>query len=43
MLGDTTCVVDIGYHYRALGEKIGDTIEWYWIGSHEDYNNMLKR
>ena len=43
MLSDTICAVDIGYHYRALGEKIGDTIKWYWIGSHEDYNNMLKR
>ncbi len=40
---DTICAVDIGYHYRALGEKIGDTIEWYWIGSHQDYDKMLKR
>ncbi len=40
--GDTTiCAVDIGYHYRALGEKIGDTIEWYWIGSHQDYDKLI--
>jgi hypothetical protein len=40
--GDITiCAVDIGYHYRALGEKIGDTIEWYWIGSHQDYDKLI--
>jgi hypothetical protein len=33
--------VRIGMHYRALGEKGGDTILWFWIGSHEKYNRLL--
>jgi len=32
--------VRIGRSYRALGKRTdADTIVWYWIGSHEDYNN----
>jgi hypothetical protein len=33
--------VSIGW--RACGVKENDTIIWFWIGSHEDYNNLLKR
>jgi hypothetical protein len=33
--------VRIGNSYRALGSKVGDTIIWYWIGSHEDYNHFI--
>ncbi len=33
--------VRIGAHYRALGEKSGDTILWFWIGSHEKYNRLV--
>jgi hypothetical protein len=29
--------------YRAMGEERGDTIVWFWIGSHSDYNNMIKK
>ncbi len=32
----------VGDHYRVLGRMEGDTIIWSWIGSHEDYNNVLK-
>lgn len=32
--------VRIGDHYRALGQRRDDGIEWVWIGSHEDYNNL---
>jgi len=31
----------IGLHYRAVGTKDGDTIYWFFIGSHEDYNHLL--
>jgi len=34
--------VRIGLHYRALGVKQGDTIVWVWIGSHADYDKLLK-
>ena len=33
--------VRIGIYYRALGEKSGDAILWFWIGSHEKYNHLL--
>lgn len=35
--------VRIGNSYRALGLKEKNTIIWFWIGSHEDYNKMLKQ
>ncbi len=34
--------VRIGLSYRALGIKEGNTLIWFWIGSHEDYNNLVK-
>jgi hypothetical protein len=36
--------VDIGRNYRALGVKPQheDTIYWYFIGTHEDYNEEIK-
>ncbi len=33
--------VRIGLSYRAIGIVEGDTIIWFWIGSHEDYNNLI--
>lgn len=27
--------------YRAIYVQDGDTNVWYWIGSHEDYNNFI--
>ena len=33
----------IGLSYRALGVKEGGTIVWFWIGSHEQYNNLIKQ
>ncbi len=32
--------VDKGY--RALGWLEGDTVTWFWIGSHNDYTRLLK-
>ncbi len=32
--------VRIGDHHRAIGHLVGDTVEWVWIGSHEDYNKL---
>jgi hypothetical protein len=32
------CVVRVGDHYHAVGLKEGDTVAWFWIGTHEDYN-----
>ena len=33
--------VRIGLGYRAVGIREGDTIDWYWIGSHADYNRLV--
>ena len=34
------CVVRVGNRYRALGLHEGDVIAWFWIGTHEEYNNF---
>ena len=35
--------VRIGNSYRALAYREGDDFFWFWIGSHEAYNKLLKR
>ena len=37
---NNVCVVRIGDHYRALGLRQADTVLWFWIGTHEDYNRF---
>jgi hypothetical protein len=29
-----------GIHHRAIGFLEGDTVTWFWIGSHEDYDKL---
>ncbi len=29
--------------YRALGVRDGDTVIWFWIGSHADYDDLIPR
>lgn len=29
--------------YRALGRRDGDDMIWLWIGSHAEYDQLLKR
>lgn len=33
----------ISVDYRAVGIIDGDDITWFWIGSHADYDNLLKQ
>ena len=28
--------------YRALGVREGDTVIWFWIGTHGEYDRMLR-
>ena len=35
--------VSVTARYRAIYVVDGDTNVWYWIGSHEDYNNYTGR
>ena len=33
--------VRVGKQYRALGWLESDTVTWFWIGSHADYDNLV--
>jgi len=33
--------VRITINYRALGVLDGDTVTWFWIGSHKDYERYF--
>ena len=35
--------VDVGRSYRAIAYRTGDEFHWFWIGSHEAYNKLLRR
>jgi len=36
--------VRIALNWRALGVRESkNTITWFWIGSHEEYNNLIKK
>ncbi len=36
--------VRVGDHYRALAREQEDqTLVWFWIGTHEEYNGLTKR
>ncbi len=35
--------VRVSLQYRALGVAEGDEIIWFWIGSHAEYDSLLKR
>lgn len=31
----------VGISYRAVASLDGDTLVWFWIGSHADYDKLL--
>lgn len=31
----------IGKRYRAVGERHGETIWWFWIGTHNEFDNLF--
>jgi hypothetical protein len=33
--------VRVSLSYRALGVKEDETMIWFWIGSHEEYNKLI--
>lgn len=35
--------VRIGLHYRALAYEENDTLYWFWIGPHSEYDQLLAR
>jgi hypothetical protein len=38
---ETLFSVRIGRGWRALGLREGDTITWFWIGSHAEYDQLI--
>ncbi len=38
-----TYAARVGLAYRAVGVIVGDGIIWYWIGSHAEYDQLLKQ
>ncbi len=35
--------VRVSDDYRTLGILEGDTVIWYWIGSHDEYMRLLRQ
>ena len=38
---DNVWSVRINDQYRAVGVRTGDTIEWIWIGTHNEFDNLF--
>ena len=34
--------IRVGVHYRALGEVESGTVTWVWIGTHAEYDQLLR-
>lgn len=34
--------VRVGLNYRAIGIQDGNVIIWFWIGSHADYDRLIR-
>ena len=35
--------VRVGLHYRALAVEDGDELLWVWIGSHAEYDRLIRK
>ena len=35
--------LDVGRRHRAIAYRAGEEFHWFWIGSHEAYNKLLRR
>ena len=33
----------VGLHYRALGISDDGAVVWFWIGTHAEYDQLLRR
>jgi hypothetical protein len=34
--------VRVGLHYRSLGLKVPEGVLWFWIGSHSEYDKLVR-
>lgn len=35
--------VRVGIAYRALGVDDDDTVVWFWVGTHDEYERLIDR
>ncbi len=35
--------VRVGLEYRAVGLLKDDTVHWFWIGPHDEYERLLRK
>ena len=42
LIGDVWSV-RLNQQYRALGRRSGNLIVWFWIGTHAEYDDFIKR
>jgi len=33
----------VGDAYRVLGWRMGDLVVWFWIGTHGEYDQVIRR
>ena len=43
VVGVASSSAPVGLRHRALGLREGETITWFWIGSHAEYDTLLAR
>jgi hypothetical protein len=41
-VADDTWLVRIDRNHRALAAQVEDTLIWFWIGSHGNYERLLR-
>ncbi len=32
----------VGLHYRALAVRTDDVLAWFWIGTHAEYDQLIR-
>jgi hypothetical protein len=33
--------IRVGLYYRALGVPVAEGVQWFWIGSHAEYDQLI--
>jgi hypothetical protein len=41
-VADAVYSVRVGLNHRALARERADGLQWFWIGSHADYDRILR-
>lgn len=41
--GKSAWSIRVSKDYRMVGYREGDTVTWFWIGTHNDYDKLLRQ